>query len=88
MKRSVLVCVHKRLSDDASCGGRGGERLLAALERGVAARGLEVKVEPIHCFSRCDLGPVVRIAPGGDFFEGVEEGDLAAILDALDELES
>ena len=84
MKRSLLVCVHRRLSDEESCGGRGGTRLLERLEASVAERGLPVKVEPVHCFSRCSFGPVVRIAPGGDFFEGVGEGDLPTILEALE----
>ena len=84
MKPTLLVCVHERLGDEASCGGRGGGRLLARLEDEVRRRGLPVAVEGIECFSRCGVGPVVRIAPGGAFFEGVGEGDLATIIEALE----
>ena len=83
IKTTLLVCVHRRLTDEASCGGRGSERLVEWLEAEIGRRGLRVAVEPIHCFSRCQYGPVVRIAPGGAFFEGVEEEDIAAIVDQL-----
>ena len=84
MKTTLLVCVHERLSEEASCGGRGGARLLELLAAEVARRGLPVAVEAIDCFSRCPNGPVVRIAPGGAFFEGVGEGDLSTVVDAVE----
>ncbi|GAB6039330.1 (2Fe-2S) ferredoxin domain-containing protein [Endothiovibrio diazotrophicus] len=83
MKTTLLVCIHRRFTDEASCGGRGSEGLLERLEAEVARRGLAVKVEPIRCFSRCLTGPVVRIAPGGAFFEGVTEEQIPVIVDRL-----
>ena len=82
--KSLLVCVHRRYTDEASCGGRGGERLAGMLEEELARRGLPVAVERIECFSRCQFGPVVRIAPGGAFFEGVGEEDLPTVIEALE----
>ena len=84
MKTTLLVCVHQRLTDEASCGGRGGGRLLELVEAELKRRDLPVTVEPINCFSRCPNGPVMRIAPGGDFFERVGEEDLPTVVDAVE----
>ena len=38
---------------------------------------------PYHCFDRCGLGPNVVIYPDGIWYEGVEDGDVDAIVKQL-----
>lgn len=80
----LLVCVNRRLdADTPSCAGRGSEELVTPLERLLAQHGLELPVETILCFGSCQLGPNVRLAPGGAFFHGVTEADLPGLVEAV-----
>jgi len=80
----LLVCVNERFgANSPSCGARGGERLVAALARELAARGLTLPVERIYCFGYCTEGPNVRLAPGGPFFHQVDEAGVATLLDDI-----
>ena len=68
----VMVCVNERFSGRPSCAQRGGIQLADGMEKELSAQGLEVPVERILCFGRCNEGPVMRIAPGGAFFTGMK----------------
>ena len=57
----LLVCVNQRYGfDSPSCGASGGQQLATALERLLAARGLALPVEAIHCFGYCTEGANVH----------------------------
>lgn len=81
----LLVCVNRRYgAGQASCAARGSESIADAIERGVAERGLAVVVERICCFGKCQHGPNMRLAPGGEFFMGVGHERVAEVLDAAE----
>ena len=82
MNTTVMVCVNERSSDRPSCGGRGGVRLADSMEKELSVHGLEVPVERILCFGRCKEGPVMRIAPGGEFFTGMTQERLSEVVAA------
>lgn len=83
--KTLLVCVNRRFgAEQASCAGRGSEALADAVERGVADRRIDVTVERICCFGRCQSGPNMRLAPGGAFFSGLAPERIADVLDTLE----
>lgn len=79
MPVKVLVCINYRSAEfQASCARRGGVALRDALRQ--AAEPLGIEVEDIFCFGRCPEGPVVRVAPSGEFFTEVTQQDIPAII--------
>ena len=81
----MLICINRRYrGDQPSCAQRGSEALADAIEAGVAARRIDIKVERIKCLAQCTKGPTVRLAPGGRFMLGTTLGDVQAILDELE----
>ena len=81
----VFVCIHARLGDQPSCGGRGSEALLAALQKGIAERGLAAEILPIRCMGFCAIGPNVRLGLGKDaqLLHGVTLDQAPDILDKI-----
>lgn len=88
--RYLFVCTNRRpdSAPKGSCAARGSERVLAALKREVAARGLatvEARVCGSTCQDVCWAGPVVAVSPDGYFYGRVLETDAADIAQALAE---
>ena len=78
--RTVYVCINERFHPTKpSCAARGSRQLVEAISARIKQSGLSADVRELHCFGRCELGPNVRIAPGGAFFHGVD-------LDRVDEI--
>ena len=81
----LVVCVNRRLgSGQRSCAGSGSLELIRRVEAMIAARGLDIPVVRRECLGRCEQGPVMRIAPAGPFFTGIDDADLAAICASLE----
>ena len=51
----------------------------------IGERGLDIPVVRRECLGRCEEGPTMRIAPGGEFFTEIDEGDLPTICDRLED---
>lgn len=86
LAKKILVCTHRRLSPlNPSCAGRGSIQLLEQLKAMCDLELLDITIETIDCFGRCDHGPNVRIAPGGEFFQQVTEDDIPMIIKAFKE---
>jgi hemerythrin-like metal-binding protein len=83
MQTIVRVCVQEHFANRPSCAQRGGEQLADALERRLAAHSLEVDVERMYCFGRCQEGPNMRIAPGNIFFSKMTQERLGEVVDRL-----
>jgi predicted metal-binding protein len=67
MNSTLFVCVTCRGSDDAAGAEevRPGARLLAALERQLAADGATLEIVPVECLSNCQRSCTAAItAPG------------------------
>ena len=87
MNREVrlVVCVNERLgSGQPSCVGSGNLDYVADMRRLIAEAGLPVPIVERECLGRCAEGPVMRIAPGGAFFTGIDAGVLPRIIAALE----
>lgn len=80
----LVVCINRRLSDDKpSCAARGSESVAARLSDEIERRGLTVELRRVYCMGRCEQGPNVRIAPGGNTYKGVSEDDIERLLEDL-----
>jgi len=81
----LLICINRRYgAGESSCAARGSEGVADAIERGIAERGIDLAVERICCFGKCQHGPNMRLAPGGAFFMGVGPERVSEALDALE----
>src|SRR4051812_696084 len=81
---SVTVCVNVREGTHPSCGKRGSPEVLAALEKGLAERGLGFQVLTLKCLGPCAKGPNIRVAPSGSFYMAVSVADVPALMDSLE----
>ncbi|HUV20710.1 MAG TPA: (2Fe-2S) ferredoxin domain-containing protein [Gammaproteobacteria bacterium] len=80
----LVVCINERLgAGQRSCVASGSLALIQQLESMIAAEKLAVPVERRECLGRCEEGPVMRFAPAGPFFTGVDEAALGNIVDQL-----
>lgn len=81
----LRACVNFRAGNRVtSCGAKGSREMVAALEAGIASRGLSWQIEKVHCMGKCHLGPTMRILPNGSFITGAQEADVPRILDLLE----
>lgn len=84
MEKQLLICTHRRLTDQAdSCAGRGAETIAKALEELIARQGLPVKLCRIDCLGQCHEGPNIRFAPGGSIYTQVTPEQLPTILEDM-----
>jgi (2Fe-2S) ferredoxin len=56
---------------------------LPYLESELADRGVDALVSSTSCLKLCDNGPALVVYPQGDWYGGVDEEAIDAILDAL-----
>lgn len=83
----ILVCTNQRFNPkNPSCAAAGSVELLAQLKHKIQAQSLEVQVEEIKCFGQCEHAPVMRIAPGLDFYKKANSSELDMILERFLEL--
>lgn len=81
MPGSIVICVHRRLTDQQpSCGERGSLRIAEALLE--SAKHCPVHVLTVHCFGRCHEGPVARIH--GAFYCRLTEQDVPRLLESAE----
>ena len=73
----VLVC------GGTGCTSSGSTRIIEALEREIADKGLteEIKVIKTGCFGLCALGPIMIVYPEGAFYSMVKPEDIPEIVE-------
>jgi (2Fe-2S) ferredoxin len=83
-ERHLFVCTQARPGGGTpSCGARGGSGLVAALERGLAARAdlaARVAVTGCACLGPCFDGPNAVVYPDGVWYAGLTEDDADDLL--------
>jgi NADH:ubiquinone oxidoreductase subunit E len=81
--KSILVCTNHRANpNQPSCGARGAEALKQQIADAVSASGLPLGVKEIQCLGECDVGPNMRLIPGGPMFQHVDAAKIPVILNA------
>jgi (2Fe-2S) ferredoxin len=82
--RHLFVCVNDRASGKPACGPRGGDAVVAAVQRELLARGaLDALVTPCGCLGPCFDGPNAVIYPDGTWYAGLEPGDAIGLAEHL-----
>lgn len=80
----ITVCSKRRANPDVpSCGARGSAEVARCLEQAVAERNLPLRVERFNCLGKCELGPNLKLSPGGSFYHGVSPESIPELLDEI-----
>jgi NADH:ubiquinone oxidoreductase subunit E len=83
--KKVIVCVNRRSNpEQPSCAARGGVALADRLERELSLRGVSVTLERFHCLGRCEDGPNLKLAPGGQFHTHIRPEDVDELLGEIE----
>ncbi len=84
MRRHLFVCVNPRGSGKPVCGPRGGDDLVAAVQRLAIERGAtDVLVTPCGCLGPCFDGPNAVVYPDAVWYGDLTPGDAPALVDHL-----
>ena len=84
MRRHLFVCTNARGSGKPTCGTRGGEAIVAAVQRLAIERGAtEILVTPCGCLGPCFDGPNAVVYPDGVWYGGVTEEDAPDLAEHL-----
>ncbi len=78
----VFVCSQQKPEGIPCCAARGSSRVIEALRREVAARGLLDKVQITLCGSLglCERGPVMVVYPEGVWYSGLTPKDIPELV--------
>jgi NADH:ubiquinone oxidoreductase subunit E len=81
MLKKILICTNFRANpNNPSCAARGSKAVMTALAQELLEKNLLILVEESPCLGFCDIGPNLRLMPGGEFFHEVSDVDLSAII--------
>jgi len=82
--RHLFVCTNARSAGKPACGPRGGDALVAAVQRELLARhATDVLVTPCGCLGPCFDGPNAVLYPDGTWYAGLTASDAGALADHL-----
>jgi (2Fe-2S) ferredoxin len=84
--RHLFVCTNGRSSGKPACGPRGGDALVAAVQRELLARrpsDPSVMVTACECLGPCFDGPNAVVYPDGIWYGGLTPADATNIADHL-----
>jgi (2Fe-2S) ferredoxin len=82
--RHLFVCTNGRSAGKPACGPRGGDALVAAVQRELLARkATHVLVTPCGCLGPCFDGPNAVVYPDGVWYAGLEAGDAGPLAEHL-----
>ena len=84
MKRHLFVCTNTIASGKPACGRRGGDELMATVQRILLERGVtDVMVTACACLGPCFDGPNAVVYPDGVWYGGLSAGDAEGIIQHL-----
>ena len=83
----IIACINERLgSGQKSCGGSGSRQLIKELRDLLDSHNLDsIGITEQVCLGRCMEGPIMRIAPGGEFFTQITADQLPSIVESVQE---
>ena len=81
MTKKILICTNFRANpNNPSCAARGSKEVMTALSLELKEKNLPITVEESTCLGFCEIGPNLRLMPNGEFFHGVSDKELSAII--------
>lgn len=82
--RHLFVCTHERSSGKPACGRRGGDAIVAAVQRELLARGaLDAFVTRCGCLGPCFDGPNAVLYPDATWYGELAIDDAQGLVDHL-----
>ena len=81
--RHLLICTGASAGGRPACGPRGGDAVVAAVQRGLVARGGNARVTACACLGPCFDGPNAVVYPDGVWYGELAESDADALIDHL-----
>ena len=88
-ERYLWICINERPPENpkGSCAAKGSKELQEALKKGIATRGLRLKVRACEssCLDLCWVGPSIAVMPDQVFYGRVKHEDVGEILDSLEQ---
>src|SRR5215471_3823555 len=86
-RRHLFVCTQRRDGGGKpACGGRGGDAIVAAVERELASRGTSaasIAVTACGCLGPCFDGPNAVVYPDGTWYGELTAEDAPALVEHL-----
>lgn len=82
--RHLFVCTNTTPGGKPACGRRGGQEVIAAVQKELLARGVAAWVTPCGCLGPCFDGPNAVVYPDGVWYGGLTADDAHALADHLD----
>ena len=78
-----MIRAHVMICGGTGCTSSGSQKIIAAFEAEVKAKGLdeEVKIVRTGCFGLCSVGPIVIVYPDGTFYSHVDAADVPEIVE-------
>ena len=84
MTKKILVCTNFRANpNNPSCAARGSKDVMVALTLELAKKNMPIILEESPCLGFCNIGPNLRLMPSGEFFHGVSDKKLSAIIKSI-----
>ena len=81
MTKKILVCTNFRANpNNPSCAARGSKEVMVALVQELEQKNLSIIVVESPCLGFCEIGPNLRLMPSGEFYHGVSDKKLSAII--------
>lgn len=82
--RHLFVCTNERASGKPACGQRGGDAIVAAVQRELVERGaIAILVTPCGCLGPCFDGPNAVVYPDGEWYGDLNPADAPALAEVL-----
>ena len=79
----MFVCTNARGSGKPTCGTRGGDELVAAVQQELLARGFAALVTPCGCLGPCFDGPNAVVYPDAIWYAQLEPSDAPGLVEHL-----
>lgn len=82
----IWVCTNRRANPELpSCGRRGALEIAELLEKEIARLKLPVSVKQFKCLGMCELGPNIKLSPGGEFIHEAKCEDMLEMMEKIQE---
>ena len=83
MVKKILVCTNFRANPNhPSCAGRGSKEAALGLTRELQDKNVKIEIEESPCMGYCNIGPNMRLIPGGEYFHEVTDKKFTEIIAA------
>ncbi len=82
--KQLIVCINHRANPaQPSCGARGSVLLADHLQQEIIRQEIPITLQRYACLGRCNDGPNLKLAPGGEFISAVTMDQMERVLQQI-----